>query len=439
MTALLRINALDINGKPIGIEIEGEKIKSVQPSHFDAPTLDLKDQVVLPQIIDAHNHPAPYNLGYAEKLLGDKQGSMGTFKSRADWNGLWRATSDDIMKKLEALLGTTPESKTEGYCDVYQYASLRDMGAAVIQGFDPLYFKACVPAGGVALSALKPKAAENIWLFKPDDMAKDKILKRSREARETVQGDPMVVHLAEGFPGEPSITLEVTAAYYAGVLSDEKKGGVFIHGIGFSDADLNLIKNNKGGIIWSPVSQQNLYSSSFDVRRALERGLMIGLGADWALSGSPNILREMAEAQKTLETRFHYHPTEAASLVLQMATTNNATLLGLEEYAGVKPGMIASLTFVPRGTVLPKGILDLKTLDETDVSLSLQRGHAAFGDTPIMRQLDPKAEELVLSEACQAKHVSKAVANLPEGMTYKAVLEKLNAAFGSVPELVKCE
>lgn len=430
------INALDIRGQPIYIEISGQTIKRIDNKHHDEVTLNLVDQVVLPPIIDAHNHPLPYNLSDADNLMGSDQARMGTFTSRFEWNGAWRAKSDEIMDRQGRLRAKDPAYAN---CAMFYYTSFLDVGAAVIQGYDAEYFKQCMVVAGDALLRVRPESREAVWIWKDKYREQGRTAEMSARARELATGQPMVVHLAEGESNNSDVQKEVELAYFAGILG--RGGGVYIHGTGFTAEDLDAIQQSHGGIIWSPVSQVALYGKdgTLDVKSVLEKGVLVGLGADWALTGSPNILREMAAAQRILEEKFDYSEEAAAELTLQMATSSNAKLFGLQKYDAIAVGKIASLTFVPKSEILPGGQLDLKNLDETDVTLSLHRGRAVLGDIPVMKKLDPKASPVVMSPACTAKGIAKAVAGLPAQYSLTEVTTFVQSEFPNAPEIFRCE
>lgn len=152
------IRTTDTAGAAINIQIADDRIQAL-PDHCEATqALDLSDTVVLPQILDAHNHPLPYNLSSSKNLMGDHSGEMGHFGNRFQWNPFWRAKSDQILAQQKSFKDKNPGKA----CDLFYYASMLDVGAAVIQGFDPPYYESCPDAQLLGLSEYSGIAPGNI-------------------------------------------------------------------------------------------------------------------------------------------------------------------------------------------------------------------------------------------------------------------------------------
>ncbi len=76
-------------------------------------------------------------------------------------------------------------------------------------------------------------------------------------------------------PGEWAINDRLTAIHAAGLLPE----------------DFDLLAQHGGSMVWSPLSNLLLYGATARVEAARKRGVRIGLGSDWAPSGSKNLLR----------------------------------------------------------------------------------------------------------------------------------------------------
>ena len=50
-------------------------------------------------------------------------------------------------------------------------------------------------------------------------------------------------------------------------------------------------------LVWSPLSNLLLYGQTADIKAAKAAGVRIGIGSDWAPSGSKNLLGELKIAQ----------------------------------------------------------------------------------------------------------------------------------------------
>lgn len=427
------IQCLSTDNKPITIWIDGENITGIQEGFVGDGAIDLRDQIVLPQLIDGHNHPVPYNFGDGDKLLGSHAKDLwGTFSSRGQWRPLAKDYEDGLRATKDLLKKDNAKA-----CQMHQYAAYLDVGASVIQGFKAYFEGACDNNAGIPLQDARNGVAEVTVFFEPGDTLEDVRQKRTKDLDRISEAELPIVHVAEGMPGDPDIQQETFLAYFTNVM--HRAGSVIIHGNGLTEGDLKYLKGQEiGGVIWSPTSQARLYSEAgvFNARRALELGLNVGLGPDWSMTGSANILREIASAQVFLEKE-GYAPEEAAKLALKMVSENNAMIFGLEQYNGIRPGNIASLTFVPKDEIWVNGALNFDGLDEADVTLQFVRGQATFGDTNVLQALHSDAEPLSLSEACRAAGVDKAVV-YPDG-TFSGLESFIKQNFPDAPDIVQCE
>ena len=59
-------------------------------------------------------------------------------------------------------------------------------------------------------------------------------------------------------------------------------------------------------MVWSPLSNYLLYGESTDIRAAKNAGILIGIGRDWAPSGSKNLLGELKVAWLASEQQVRY-------------------------------------------------------------------------------------------------------------------------------------
>src|SRR5688500_6555363 len=71
---------------------------------------------------------------------------------------------------------------------------------------------------------------------------------------------------------------------------------VFIHAVAVDDAQLVEAAEVGARAVWSPSSNILLYGQTADVGRMLELGMRVGLGPDWTVSGSDELLSEMRYA-----------------------------------------------------------------------------------------------------------------------------------------------
>src|SRR5215210_4251204 len=70
-----------------------------------------------------------------------------------------------------------------------------------------------------------------------------------------------------------------------------------IHCVALQPEDFDVLAENGGSMVWSPLSNLLLYGQTADVEAAKEAGVRIGLGSDWSPSGSKSLLGELKVAR----------------------------------------------------------------------------------------------------------------------------------------------
>lgn len=105
-------------------------------------------------------------------------------------------------------------------------------------------------------------------------------------------GSLFVYHCAEGQPGS-LVAREYTDAESAGCLQPRF---VAVHATAVDAAGFARWAD-PGAVVWSPFSNLWLYGVTTDVPAARDAGLAVCLGADWAPSGSKNVLGELKAAR----------------------------------------------------------------------------------------------------------------------------------------------
>lgn len=197
------------------------------------------------------------------------------------------------------------------------------------------------------------------------------------------------VHMEEGFSGR-SIDLEF--ASYAGrdtrtvsLLAPAAGGmpygtGLFIHAVGLTVAELTEATAANAKFVWSPSSNIILYGRTTDVATLLSLGAVVGLGPDWTLSGSDEMLSEMRYA-------YDYGVSSAIAAltperIWRMSTTGSAEAVGLQASIGrLEPGLRADITVFGRVGADPyRAVLDSRA---ADVRLVLVDGAGYYGDAAL--------------------------------------------------------
>ena len=157
--------------------------------------------------------------------------------------------------------------------------------------------------------------------------------------RATPPDHPFLLHLAEGT--DQAARDEFGHLERLDCLSDNS---VLVHGVGFSVADWSRVVRCGAGLVWCPASNLFLLGQTAPVRQFLDAcpvsKTRICLGTDSRVSGSFDLLDELRVAVDGGRV--------AAAEALQMVTTNPAGLLRLPDAGRIATGLKADLLVIRR-------------------------------------------------------------------------------------------
>jgi len=242
------------------------------------------------------------------------------------------------------------------------------------------------------------------------------------QRREEMDGGRVFVyHLSEGT--RPSLLREWEALRDHGVLHPRL---VAIHCTALGKRQFDEWGPRGGTVVWSPFSNLWLYRATTDVVAARDAGLRVCLGADWAPSGSKQLLGELKVAdlwnRERLGGAFSDHE------LCRMVTASPAEALGWEDRLGrVAPGLHADLVVLTRrDRSLPRSLI---RATERDVRLVLIDGRPLYGTPGLMRSAgaDGDAEAITVAGLRRAvRTVNPALG--AEDLTWRQTLERLALA-----------
>jgi 5-methylthioadenosine/S-adenosylhomocysteine deaminase len=185
-------------------------------------------------------------------------------------------------------------------------------------------------------------------------------------------------------------------------------------------------------MVWSPFSNLLLYGKTADVKAAKAAGVPIGIGPDWAPSGSKNLLGELKVAKWFGDS---IGGLCKAAEIVAMATSGAASILGWDKHLGsLEVGKRADL-LVLRGTV-DDPYEQLIAATERDVQLVVINGTPRYGDSKAMASIDGTGELAAI-----AGHSRKLNLIQPEedpvmqGISYEAAHKKLVQSLANLPHL----
>ena len=148
----------------------------------------------------------------------------------------------------------------------------------------------------------------------------------------TPVGHPWMIHLAEGTGGVARKELAQLEAL--GCLAANT---VIVHGVGLTSADVERVIERGAAVVWCPASNLAMLGQSLEPRRLFDAGRLM-LGTDSRLTGSRDLLDELRVASAHSELS----PRELLCLVTQHASD----ILGLPECGGLREGQLADCVIV---------------------------------------------------------------------------------------------
>ncbi len=204
------------------------------------------------------------------------------------------------------------------------------------------------------------------------------------------------------------------------------------HGTAFTANEFAQMKAKNMKLTWSPASNVALYGQTTNIPLALDNGVLVSLAPDWSMGGSQNMLDELRFAKKHSDTKFGGR-LKAKDLV-DMATKNAATVLGLSDRIGMlKKGMLADL-FVIRGD--RKAPYDaIVNGSAKEVLLTMVGGRALYGD-PSLKSLAPAGPACEELDACGSPKFlcvpEPGKTNAKLNQTYAQIRDTLEAAMKDI-------
>jgi cytosine/adenosine deaminase-related metal-dependent hydrolase len=296
------------------VEIAGDTITRVGTAAPGAGLARIEtDGVILPGLIDLHGHPE-YNVFAAWE-------APRLYKNRSRWRA--SREYDQVVKQPLALLKQAPSLETT----LSRYAEARALvtGTTAIQGangkFANIEESLVRNVDRRIFGEHKARSIIDLDRTAPDDLAS----LRGQIASGAVTA--LYIHLAEGV--DTSSREEFAALKRAKLVTPAT---VIIHGTALEPADLDEVAHADAKLVWSPQSNLRLYGKTTRAGAALERGVTVGLGADWLPSGSPSLLAELKVARQALIEEGR--PATARDLV-RMVTVEAARIAGLGDRLGL--------------------------------------------------------------------------------------------------------
>ena len=388
------------------VEILGDRIVAIHESEPGGMPIIDAEGLILPGLIDAHNHPQFNMLGPIpfNRLFGE----------RAEWRN--HPLYADFEDQHSAIL----DFDGGQFVNAVKLAEVRALtaGTTMIQGATTNTLFARAGVGANNASRFPSRAISDTFpLEKPFWWWP--LLNLSVANR-------FVVHLAEGINFGP--LLEFGLWKTMGVLNEKT---TVIHGVPLRTQEWQEMAAADANLVWSPKSNVVLYGSTANVPGALAAGVNVALAPDWTESGSLTLLDEMKFAKQ--HSLANWGDAITPLQFTEFVTRNAARALGMEDYLGrIADGYRANLMVIPGEPGDPYAAL--LAADPADVTLTVVSGRPMYGDTELMGEFPFVENSETISVGGEEKTLALAVdshAVNDSEKTFAEVLADLTSAYAA--------
>ncbi len=212
-----------------------------------------------------------------------------------------------------------------------------------------------------------------------------------REYKKAVELDiPFITHISEGFDNET--VQDVRTLERKGGLGDHS---VLIHGIAFSESDMDLIKKKGASVVWCGDSNMFMFNKTTNIKMLLDKKVNVSIGTDSPMSGGANLLEEMKFDKRTYKKLYGEElPDET---IYRMVTVNPAKGFRLYDNGSIKEGNIADFVVVKdRGGSYINSVVSAGL---KDIMLVVINGLPVYGDVEfaeLFKSLNVHYQEIVM-------------------------------------------
>jgi 5-methylthioadenosine/S-adenosylhomocysteine deaminase len=341
--AILSPGALAIDGTDI---VEVGAPDAIAARYQAAQTVDARDQIILPGLINTHTHaPMVMYRGLADDLALMDWLQKYIFPAEA------KTVSPELVRvgtRLAAL--EMIESGTTTFADMYYFEeeiakATVEAGLRAVLGQTIIQFPvadAKTPAEGLA------RAERFIREFKDNGLVVPAVAPHALYTNDRATlvasaelgrkyGVPVIIHFAET-EDEVRIAREqykLTPAAYLESIGFWGPRTLAAHGIWVNDDDLAILKRRGVGVAHNPESNMKLSSGAAPVTKYLAAGMPLGLGTDGAASNNDLDMFEAMRQASFLAKHVTRDPTAVpAQAALDLATIGGARALAMERLIG---------------------------------------------------------------------------------------------------------
>src|SRR5580765_6885578 len=335
--------AVAIDGRDI---VEVGAPEAIAAKYRASETLEARDDIVLPGLINTHTHaPMVMYRGLADDLALMDWLQKYIFPAEAKTVNPEFVRAGTRLAALEMI-----ESGTTTYADMYYFEEeiakvTKEAGLRGVLGQTIIQFPvadAKTPAEGLARTErfIKQSAGDDLIVpaVAPHSMytLDTKTLKAARALadREHV---PVLIHLAETSDEVKTsrATHQATPVGYLEAIGFWGPRTVAAHGVWLLPADMTILARRHVAVSHNPESNMKLASGAAKVTAMRTAGIVVGLGTDGAASNNDLDMFEATRQAAFLAKLQTGDPRAVpARAALQMATIDGARALGMDRAIG---------------------------------------------------------------------------------------------------------
>jgi cytosine/adenosine deaminase-related metal-dependent hydrolase len=338
------------------------------PSGFtNAPVIDVGDALVLPGLIDLHNH-----IGYNTLPLWSEPKQKTPFAHHDSWT---RAPTyqSAISWPANALVQTEPEA-------LLAYVQLRALvgGTTAIQGWPSANRKSEQVVRNIDEEAA---GTTNHNMIYTSALTKSALELGQIAQAQKQKGVGFIYHCAEG-QGGSLVAREFIDAANAGCLD---KTFIGIHCNAIADAEWQRwAKSQAGTLVWSPFSNFWLYGMTTDIVAAKKQAVSVCIGSDWGPSGSKNVQGEIKVA-KLVSQQLGFGLSDRELVAMVTSNPGDALSRCWKKTIGrLQPGAFGDVVVLRKSS--DKSVwTQIVESTELDVRLVVYAGVPRYGEAKLMQ------------------------------------------------------
>src|SRR5258706_1783345 len=340
---ILTPGAVAINGADI---VDVDTPAAIAAKYQAAETIDARDQIVLPGLVNTHTHaPMVMYRGLADDLALREWLEKYIFPAEA------KTVSPELVRigtRLAAL--EMIESGTTTFTDMY-YFEEKIAKAAIEAGLRGILGQTIIqfPVADAKTPAEALARAEKfIQEFKDNGLVVPAVAPHALYTNDKTTliasaelgrkyGVPVIIHFSEA---EDEVRLardqyKMTPAAYLESIGFWGPKTVAAHGVWVTDEDIAILKRRGVGVAHNPESNMKLASGAAPVTKYLSAGVAVGLGTHCAASNNDLGMFEAMPQASFLAKLSTRDPTAvSARTALDMATIGGAPALQIERPIG---------------------------------------------------------------------------------------------------------